>query len=233
MPRIPFENRILSALSRDDYERLSAGSEPVRLASGKMLCRAGEHLRHAYFLRGGMVSLISTMENGSSVEVGMIGSEGVVGIPAVLGVETMPYQLTVQLSGNALRLRMDTLREEFNRSGNLRGLVLRYLHTVLTQISQSAACNRFHTLEERLCRWLLVSRDRVRTDTFNLTQEFIAQMIGAPRSRVTIIAGKLQREGLIHYRRGKIRIIDRQRLEIASCECYRVITKRINHYLAA
>lgn len=231
--RVPFENKILAALSRADYERIAAHAEPVRLTAGKILCQAGDQLRHAYFLRGGMVSLVSVMENGATVEVGMIGSEGVVGSSAMLGMDAMPYQLTVQLSGNALRIGINHLQEEFNRGGMLQNLMLRYLHTVLTQVSQSAACNRFHSLEERLCRWLLVSRDRARTDTFNLTQEFISQMIGAPRSRVTIIAGNLQREGLIRYSRGKIQIVDGRRLEASACECYRVVSEQISHFIAA
>ena len=231
--RIPFENRMLSALPREDYERITARAEPLRLPAGRVLCRAGEQLRYAYFPRGGMLSLLSVMEDGSSVEVGMVGHEGVVGIPAVLRVETMPYQVTVQLPGNVLRVGAGALREEFNRGGKLQDLVLRYMHTLLMQLSQSAACNRFHTLEQRLCRWLLVSRDRARTDNFNLTQEFISQMMGAPRSRVTIIAGNLQREGLISYTRGKVRIVDVRRLEAASCECYRVVNEQISHFIAA
>lgn len=231
--RVPFENKILSALPREDYEHIAVHAEPVRLTAGKILCQSGDQLRHAYFLRGGMVSLVTVMENGATVEVGMIGSEGVVGGSTVLGIDAMPYQLTVQLSGNALRLGINTLREEFNRGGMLQTLMLRYLHTVIRQVSQSAACNRFHTLEERLCRWLLVSRDRARTDTFSLTQEFISQMIGAPRSRVTIVAGNLQKEGLILYSRGKIQIVDGRRLEASACECYRVVNEHIDNFIAA
>jgi CRP-like cAMP-binding protein len=231
--RIPFENRILSALPREEYERVTARAEPLRLPAGRVLCRAGEQLRHAYFPRGGMLSLLSVMEDGSSVEVGMVGHEGVVGIPAVLRVETMPYQVTVQLPGNVLRVGAAALREEFNRGGKLQDVVLRYMHTLLMQLSQSAACNRFHTLEQRLCRWLLISRDRARTDNFNLTQEFISQMMGAPRARVTIVAGNLQREGLISYTRGKVRIVDVRRLEATACECYRVVNEQISHFIAA
>jgi len=231
--RTPFENKILSALPIEEYERVAALAEPVRLVTGKTLSRAGEHLRHAYFPRGGMISLLSVLKDGTSVEVGMVGSEGLVGIPAVLGIEISPYQLTVQLPGNALRLGVGAFREEFNRGGKLQNLVLRYMHTLLTQISQSAACNRFHTLEERLCRWLLVSRDRARTNTFNLTHEFISQMMGAPRSRVSVVAGNLQREGLISYSRGKIQIIDARRLEASSCECYQVVNEQISHFIAA
>jgi CRP-like cAMP-binding protein len=231
--KVTFENKILAALSREDYEHIAVRAEPVRVAAGKVLCQSGEQLRHAYFLRGGMVSLLSVMENGATVEVGMIGSEGVVGGSVMLGMDVMPYQLTVQLSGNALRLGINTLREEFSRGGRLQTLMLRYLHTVLTQVSQSAACNRFHTLEERLSRWLLVSRDCARTDTFNLTQEFISQMIGAPRTRVTIVASNLQKEGLIRYSRGKIQIIDGRGLESSACECYRIVSEQISHFIAA
>lgn len=232
-PDNPFTNRLLAALPREEYKRLSPHLEPVRLTPGQILYNAGEIVRHAYFPMGGMICLLSTTEDGRTIEVGMIGSEGMAGIAAVLKANSAPYHIMVQLAANALRIRENRLREEFCRGGHLQDLLLRYTHTILTQIAQSAACNRFHTVVERLCRWLLVSRDRVQTDTLHLTQEFLSQMLGVPRTSVTMIAGALQEQGLIRYSRGKIYILDRRRLEAASCECYRLIREEISHFLAA
>lgn len=230
---LPFENLVLAALPRSEYERLRPFLQTVKLAQGKVLYNAGDTIRHVYFLKGGMASLLSLTEDGSSVEVGMMGNEGMVGIPVILRMGTAPYQVVVQLSANAERLRSDVLHTEFNRGGRLQDLLLHYMHTLLTQISQSAACNRFHTVEERLCRWLLISRDRIQTEYIPLTQEFLSQMMGSPRTSVTAIAGNLQRAGLIRYSRGKVRIIDQPGLEAASCECYRIVREEISHYLAA
>lgn len=227
------ENRILSALPAEEYRRLLPHLEVVRLRQGEVVYNVGEAIRYAYFLRGGMASLLSVTGDGKTIEVGMIGNEGVVGVSGVLGSKTAPYETVMQLPGNAMRVRQDVLREEFNRGGRLQELLLRYTHALLVQISQSAACNRFHGMQARLCRWLLVSHDRVKTDTIALTQEFLAQMIGAPRNRVTLVAISLQEEGLIRYSRGKITILDRQRLEDSSCECYRVVREQIRYFIAA
>jgi CRP-like cAMP-binding protein len=232
-PHSPFDNHLLAALPPEEYARLAPSLEVVRLPAGRVLCEVGGSIRYLYFLKGGMASLLSITEDGHSMEVGMIGNEGVVGLPAVLGIDSAPYRVVVQLSGNALRIRADVLRAEFRRGGRLHGLLLRYMHTLLTQISQSAACNRYHTMQARLCRWLLISRDRAHTDTLLLTQEFLSQMIGAPRTRVTLVAGSLQRAGLISYSRGKITIVDRRGLEARSCECYRIVTQQMSHFLAA
>lgn len=232
-PSTAFGNGLLSALPRAEYERLSPHLELVRLTPGKILYNAGDVVRHAYFPRGGMICLLSTTEDGRTIEVGMIGSEGMAGIPIVLRSGAAPYQVMVQLAGNALRVSGNALREEFNRGGKLQDLLLRYTHSLLIQVAQSAACNSFHTMKARLCRWLLVSRDRTHTDTLQLTQEFLSQMIGAPRTRVTMVAHDLQRAGLIRYSRGKITILDKRGLEAKSCECYRVVREQINHFLAA
>lgn len=232
-PRAPFDNHLLAALPREEYARLAPHLEVVRLPAGRVLSEAGGSIRYLYFLKGGMASLVSITEDGHSVEVGMIGNEGVVGLSAVLGIDSAPYRVVMQLSGNALRIRADVLRAEFSRGGRLQGLLLRYMHTLLTQISQSAACNRYHTMQARLCRWLLISRDRAHTNTLLLTQEFLSQMIGAPRPRVTLVAGGLQRAGLISYSRGKIIILDKPGLEAKSCECYRIVREQMNHFLAA
>jgi hypothetical protein len=163
----------------------------------------------------------------------MIGNEGMMGVPIVLRSGVAPYQMMVQLAGNALRIRENVLRLELDRGGKLQDLLLRYTHSVLIQVAQSAACNRFHTVEERLCRWLLVSRDHVQTDTIHLTQEFLSHMLGVPRTSVTMIAINLQKEGFIRYNRGRITILDRSGLEAASCECYRRIREGSSNFLVA
>lgn len=228
-----FGNHLLAALPRGEYERLSPSLELVRLVPGKILQNVGDTIRHAYFPKGGMICLLSTTESGRTIEVAMIGNEGMSGTPIVLGSRTAPYQVMVQLMGNALRVRADVLREECRRGGRLQELLLRYTYTQLTQIVQSAACNRFHTVEERLCRWLLVGRDRVQTDVIHLTQEFLSHMMGTPRSSVTAVAVALQERGLIRYSRGKIIILDRPRLEAASCECYRHFREGLHDFLVA
>jgi CRP-like cAMP-binding protein len=229
----PAGNRILAALPPEEYSRMLPDLTPVHLPQDRLLWNAGDRISHAFFLMGGMVSLLSTTEGGSTVEVGMIGSEGMAGVSAILRFNVIPYTVVVQLPASAMRIRIDTLRREFARGGRLQDLLLRYTHTLLTQITQSACCNRFHTAEERLCRWLLTSSDRSRSDTLPLTQEFLAQMIGVPRTSVTAVAVKLQHLGLIAYRRGKIKLLDRRGLETFSCECHRVIGEGIRRYLAA
>lgn len=232
-PPILPRNRLLSALPRHDYERLLPSLTKAQLPRGKIIYDAGEHIHTAYFPLNGMLSLLSTTEDGSTVEVGMVGNEGMAGIPLILQAGRTPFRIVVQCPVTALTIPARTLRAEFNRGGKFQSLLLRYTYTLVTQISQSAMCNRFHSVEERLCRWLLITRDRVKSDTFNLTQEFISQMLGAPRTGVTMTAGKLQRMGLIRYSRGRITLLDAEGLETTACECYRVITEEINHALAA
>jgi CRP-like cAMP-binding protein len=227
------KNLILAALPNKEYERLHPYLESVTLSKGKMLYAAGDTVRYAYFLTSGMVSLLSTTEDGKAIEVGMIGNEGVAGLSVILGFDEAPYQAVVQLPGTAMRIKSDKLKAEFKQGGQLHDLLLRYTHLLLTQLSQSASCNIFHTVKERLCRWLLISREFVHSDTLYLTQEFLSQMIGAPRTSVTTIAGNLQREGLIIYHRGKVQILDRSGLEAASCECYGIVRESIQHYIAA
>ncbi len=227
------KNRILASLPKQEYGRLLPHLKPVFLAQNQVLWNVGDSIIHAFFPLSGMLSLISLTEDGSSIEVGMIGDEGLAGISAILRIKTAPYRIAVQIPGAALRVNVDRLQQEFNRGGRLQDLLLRYMHTLLTQVSQSASCNRFHTTEERLCRWLLTARDRSGTDTLHLTQEFLAQMIGVPRTSVTAIASRIQRAGLIRYSRGSIRILDRGGLENFSCECYRLISEEFGRYLAA
>ncbi len=227
------DNRILNALTYKEYEDLLPSLELVRLAQGVVLYNEGDVVNQGYFLTSGMVSLVCSTQDGATTEVGMVGSEGMVGLPAILRVNITPYQMVVQIAASALKIKADVLRREFNRGGQLQDLLLRYIHTVLTQISHSAACNRFHTMEARLCRWLLASRDHVKADTLYLTQEFLSQMIGAPRTSVTMIARSLQASGLIRYRRGKIQILDSEGLATASCECYTTIRDEIDHFMVA
>jgi CRP-like cAMP-binding protein len=232
-PGSTFGNRLLTALPRQEYARLSPHLELVRLVPGKILYDAADTVRHAYFPKAGMICLLSMTESGRTIEVAMIGNEGMAGIPIILRSAAAPYQVMVQLAGNAMRIRADALREEFNRGGHLQDLLLRYTHSVLVQIAQSAACNGFHTVEERLCRWLLVCRDRVQSDTIYLTQEFLSHMLGVPRTTVTMVASAVQKKGVIEYSRGKITIVDRRALEAASCECYRLVRKGLADFLVA
>lgn len=228
-----FENRLLAALPRAEYLRLLPHLKLIHLPPKKILYDVGEVVRYAYFPRGGMISLLSSTEDGRTVEVGMIGNEGVAGIPVLLRAKTAPYQMMVQLPGNAMRISGDVLQEEFGRCHALQDLLLRYTHMLLLQTVQSSACNRFHTVEERLCRWLLISRDRSETETLHLTHEFLAHMLGVPRTSVTIAASDLQRAGLIQYGRGRIVILDYPRLEAAACECLGVVRAGISQFLAA
>jgi CRP-like cAMP-binding protein len=230
----PFaRNGLVSRLPRPDYERLCALLEPVRLPRGRIIYGAGDAVRHVYFVTGGMVSLLATASDGHTVEVALVGSEGAVGLPALLRMNVMPYQAEAQVPVTALRIDLAALDAEFNRGGHLHDLLLRYLHTLVAQLTQSALCNRYHTIEQRLCRRLLVCRDRARSGDLTLTQASLAYMLGSQRTGVTAAAVTLQRHGLINYRRGRIRILDGEKLEARSCECYRVITQEMEQYLAA
>jgi CRP-like cAMP-binding protein len=229
----PLMNRLLAGLPREEYGRLQPHMERVPLPKGKVIYGAGDTVRHAYFPTRGMVSLLSSTSDGSTVEVAMVGSEGMTGLPAVLRVETSPYQVMVQIRGDAVRVSARAVRRAFDQSPVLRDLLLRYAHAVLMQVSQSAVCNRFHTTEQRLARWLMVTRDRTGSDSFELTQEFLSHMLGAPRTSVTAVAAAFQRSGLIRYSRGRITVTDLARLEITSCECYGVVKHGIDSFIAA
>ena len=226
-------NRLLASLPRKEYEHILPLLTPVHLPQGRTLWEAGDQVRHAYFIKSGMISVLCTTRDGASIEAGMIGNDGLAGIPAILRINISPYKMMTQLPTNALRIKAEALSNEFNRGGRLHDLLLGYMHMLLTQIAQSVACNSFHLVEQRLCRWLLISRDRAKTDTLQLTQEFLAHMWGVPRTSVTATAGKIQKLGLIRYRRGQIQIIDRQGLEAAACECYEVIKEESERFLAA
>jgi CRP-like cAMP-binding protein len=232
-PHFITKNRLLAALPRHEYERLAPHLEPVHLPRGKTIALTGDTLRHAYFPINGMISLLSTSGGGEAIEVAMVGSEGFVGVPIILKVGVTPYWSMVQIQADALRISAAALAREFDRGEQLHDLLLKYTHSLLAHVTQSAVCNRFHTVQERLCRWLLLSRDRVKSDTINLTQEFISQMLGTARTGVTMAAVPLQDAGLIRYRRGKITILDGEGLESAACECYTIVRKEVGHVLAA
>lgn len=232
-PQVLAGNQILSALPRQHYKRLFSCLEPVRLARSKILYHLADKITHAFFLTSGMVSLLATTESGAVTEIGMVGNEGIVGVPVVLGVNKSPYQIKVQIPGRAFRVKREVLVEEFNCGGQLQDLVLRYLHFLITQVAQSAACNRFHTNEQRLCRWLLIAHDRVKSDTLHLTHEAVSHMLGATRANVTSAAINLKRAGLIDYHRGNIEIVDREGLKTSACECYHHVIEVIGSFRAA
>lgn len=217
------ENQILLSLSVDEYDFILPNLRAVNLAYGNVIYHSGDSISYAFFPNSGMCSLLATTKDGSTIEVGMVGNEGLVGVPVILGRNSMPYEVTVQVPGSALRVGVNLLIDAFNQHGLLHDKLLRYTYTLITQISQSAACNRFHTVEQRLCRWLLTTCDRAKTDHFRLTHEVLSRMLGARRQGVTEAASALKNLGLISYSRGQILLLDREGLESASCECYDVI----------
>ena len=199
------ENRLLAALPRQEYERLLPHLERVHLPQGKVISEVSDLIRHAYFPFNGIVSLLSMTEDGETIEVAMVGNEGMIGVPIVLRAGITPYRTMVQITGEAMRLKAEALIKEFNQGGRFQDLLLRYAHALLAHVSQSAVCGRFHTVEARLSRWLLVTRDRVNSDSFQYTQEFLSHMLGTPRTVVSVAACNLQDAGLICYRRGESR----------------------------
>ena len=218
----PQANRLLSLLPAKDYKRLRPHLEPISLEYRQSLYRAHKPVGFVYFIETGVGSLVNTMANGQAAEVGTIGNEGVVGLPLVLEDSTAPTSVYVQVPGAGLRMKAALFNREMARSASLRTVMLHYTHAFFNQVAQSAACNQFHSLEQRCCRWLLMTRDRMQADEFLLTQEFLAMMLGVQRTGVSAAAGALQRAGLIRYKRGDVTILDRHGLEERSCECYRV-----------
>ncbi|MBV9927181.1 MAG: Crp/Fnr family transcriptional regulator [Acidobacteria bacterium] len=227
------ENSILVALPNAEAEHLRSQLEPVRFRPQRVIYEVGDPIRYVYFPTCGALSLLSSTEAGTSVEVGVVGTEGMAGIPLILGVNQMLYRVTSQLTADVLRLSATALLEVLRRSPRLHELLHLYLYTMLRQTTQVAICHRFHTTEERFCRWLLTARDCSDENSFPLTQESIAQTLGVPRTSVTMIAGRLQQLNLISYSRGKVTILDRKRLSKAACECYDVITEENNHFRRA
>ncbi|MGM3309040.1 Crp/Fnr family transcriptional regulator [Anabaena sp. WFMT] len=217
------KNKLLDALPRSNFELLAPHLELVSLSSGQIIYEAEEQIKYVYFPDSAIISILCVMDNGSSVEVGLVSREGMVGIPVILGDNITNLNAIVQVPGNALRIDADIVKIEFDRGGAIQELLLRYVKTVYLEVAQCAACNRLHTLEERLSRWLLTVSDRLNLDEFPLTQEFISQMLGVRRSGVTVAAHTLSKAGMINYHRGNIKILNREALEASSCECYQVI----------
>jgi CRP-like cAMP-binding protein len=228
---VPGKNRLLAALPRDEYHRLLPHLEKVPLPLKDILYEANGSIPHVFFPLSGVVSLVILMESGFTLEVGTIGNEGMVGTPVFLGSESSPTRAISQVPGEALRLETKVFQKEMRRRGPLHGLVQRYTQAMINQISQSTVCNRRHSVEKRMCRWLLMSHDRVGADEFLLTQEFLAQMLGVRRPTVSAVAGILQKAGLITYHRGKMTVLDRKGLEAASCECYQVVREELDRLL--
>ena len=225
------ENRLLAALPVDQYERLRPSLQPVEFALGEVVYEFAGKLDYVFFPTTSIVSLLYTMENGTSAEMGLTGNDGVVGIALFMGGGTMPNRAVVQSAGAALRMKAKVLQDEFARGGKFQQMLLRYTQALITQISQTAVCNRLHSVEQQLCRWLLLSHDRLQTDELVMTQELIADMLGVRREGVTVAAGHLQDAGAISYVRGRIQILDRQKLEETVCECYRVVKDEVERLL--
>jgi CRP-like cAMP-binding protein len=226
-------NRILGGLPPGDRERILRSLQPVTFALGKVLYESGAQMEHIYFPTTSVVSLLYTMEDGTTAEMGLAGNDGIVGVALFLGGDTTPNRAVVQVAGEAFKMTAKTLREEFARGGPLQRVLLRYTQALITQISQTAVCNRLHPVEKRLCRWLLLCHDRVDSDELQMTQEFISNMLGGRRESVTVAAGHLQDAGLIHYSRGQISILDRKGLEATTCECYGIVREELDRLFRA
>jgi len=227
----PSHNQLLAALPTEEFGRLSAHLEPVSMRLGEILYEPGGQLQHAYFPTTAIVSLHYVMESGASAESAGVGNEGVVGISLFMGGDTTPSSAVVQTAGHAYRLQGRLLKQEFNRGGLMQGLLLRYTQALIAQMIQTAACNRHHSVEQQLCRWLLLTLDRVPSGELVMTQELVASMLGVRREGITHAAGKLQADGVIRYRRGHIAVVERFGLETRACECYAVVKKELGRLL--
>jgi CRP-like cAMP-binding protein len=228
----PNQNHLLAALPNEEFERLVAHLELVAMPLGKMLYEPGEHLQHAYFPATCIVSLHYVMESGASAETAGVGNEGVVGVSLFMGGNTTSSSAVVQTAGNAYRLERRLLKQEFDRAGTLQRLLLRYTQALMTQMTQTSVCNRHHSVEQQLCRWLLLTLDRLPTNELIMTQELVASMLGVRREGVTEAAGNLQRAGYINYRRGHISVLNRSGLEAHTCECYAIVKTEMNRLLS-
>ena len=225
------KNRLLSALPPDETERLLPSLQHISFSLGDVVYEFSGHLDYVYFPTTAIVSLLYTMENGATAEMGLTGNDGVVGIALFMGGGTMPNRAVVQSAGDAIRMKAKVLQHEFALGGEFQRLLLRYTQALITQISQTAVCNRLHSVEQQLCRWLLLSHDRLDTDELVMTQELIADMLGVRREGVTVAAGHLQDVGAISYVRGRIQILNRQKLEEIACECYGVVKEEFDRLL--
>jgi CRP-like cAMP-binding protein len=228
----PVQNRLLRLLPREELRRLEPHLEPMELQRRQILHEPGAPIKHAYFLNSGFASCLTVLASGSSVETANIGNEGFVGARILLGAETGPHRVMVQIPGHALRIASGDLKDACLRDSYFRRLLYRYLNALLTQVTQSVACNSVHSLEKRLARWLLMTHDRMQADQFPLTHELLAMMLGVRRASVTVAASKLQEHGYIRYTHGKITVLDRAGLEGASCECYLAVKKDYDSLIA-
>jgi len=226
-------NRLLAALPAEEWTRWLPELEPVDMPLGQVLYESGMAMTHVYFPTTSIVSLLYVMEDGASAEIAVVGNEGIVGISLFMGGETTPSRSVVQSAGEGFRMRGQMLKDEFNRSGPVLHLLLRYTQALITQMAQTAVCNRHHSLDQQLCRWLLLSLDRLRANELVMTQELIANMLGVRREGVTEAASNLQRAGLLRYRRGHITVVDRKGLEQRTCECYAVVKREYERLLPA
>jgi len=227
----PRDNHILDALPDEERERLFPHLSFVSMPLGKVLYESGESLKHIYFPTDSIVSLLYVMKDGASAEIAVVGNEGAIGVALFMGGETTPSRAIVQSAGSAFRLEGKRLKLEFNRHGQMLHVLLRYTQSLITQMAQTAVCNRHHSVNQQLCRWLLLSLDRLRSNELKMTQELIANMLGVRREGVTAAAGELQKAGVIRYSRGKITVLDRAKLEQLSCECYSVVKKESDRLL--
>ena len=230
-PHSPHQNHLLDALPKDDYERLAPHLELIPMPLGEVLYEPGANLRYVYFPTSSIVSLLYVMEDGASAEIAIVGNEGILGISLFMGGESTPSRAVVQSAGQGFRLKAQLLKDEFGRFGPTMHLLLRYTQALITQMAQTAVCNRHHSVDQQLCRWLLLSLDRLQSNDLLMTQELIANMLGVRREGVTEAAGRLQRAGLIRYQRGAITVIDRPGLESRCCECYQVVKTEFDRLL--
>jgi CRP-like cAMP-binding protein len=230
-PDTPRQNHLLGALPQEEWARLRPNMELRSMPLGHVLYESGDTMRHVYFPTTAIVSLLYVMEDGASAEIAIVGNEGIVGISLFMGGETTPSRAIVQSAGQAYRVPGQYLKDEFFRAGPLQRLLLRYTQALITQMAQTAVCNRHHSVEQQLCRWLLMSLDRLASNALTMTQELIANMLGVRREGVTESAGKLQKLGLIEYSRGRIVVLDRPALEAHACECYGVVKKEFDRLL--
>ncbi|MBI3917570.1 MAG: Crp/Fnr family transcriptional regulator [Betaproteobacteria bacterium] len=229
----PRQNRLLAALPAAEFERLLPQLELVPMPLGEALYESGSRLHHVYFPTSSIVSLLYVMEDGASAEIAVVGNDGILGIALFMGGETTPSRAVVQSAGYGYRLKAHLLKQEFSRAGPVLNLLLRYTQALITQMAQTAVCNRHHSVEQQLCRWLLLSLDRLQSNKLIMTQELIANMLGVRREGVTEAAGRLQHAGLIRYSRGRIEVLDRRALEAQACECYAVVKRESDRLLPA
>jgi len=227
----PRANRLLGLLSPRDYKRLRPHLQCVALDYRRSLYRAHRPVEFVYFIETGVGSLVNTMANGEAAEVGTIGNEGMVGLPLLFGDDRAPTSVYVQVPGAGLRMKATLFKKELARSASMRTVMLLYAHAFFNQVAQSAACNQFHSIQQRCCRWMLMTHDRMQSDEFLLTQEFLAMMLGVQRTGVTAAAGALQRAGLIRYKRGNVTITNRRGLQQRSCECYGISKREFDRLL--